>query len=64
MEQWRNYRILIGILLLGFSTSCEKSEIDDIDDIIQNMNLQPNQVDLDQISISSDLSNGVTMNLT
>ncbi len=36
---------------------------DDIDDIIQNMNLQPNQVDLDQISISSDLSNGVTMNL-
>ena len=37
---------------------------DDIDDIIQNMNLQPNQVDLDQISISSDLSNGVTMNLT
>lgn len=37
---------------------------DDIDDIIQNMNLQPNMVDLDQISISSDLSNGVTMNLT
>tara|TARA_B100000900_G_scaffold153694_1_gene130538 strand:+ start:8114 stop:9400 length:1287 start_codon:yes stop_codon:yes gene_type:complete len=41
MEQWRNYRILIGILLLGFSTSCEKSEIDDIDDIINNQNEIP-----------------------
>ena len=26
MEHWRNYRILIGILLLGLSTSCEKEE--------------------------------------
>ncbi len=41
MEQWRNYRILIGILLLGFSTSCEKNEIDDIDDIINNQNEIP-----------------------
>ena len=48
MEQWRNYRILIGILLLGFSTSCEKSEIDDIDDIINN-----NQNEIPQVSPTS-----------
>ena len=36
MEQWRNYSFLIAILLLGFSTSCEKTELDDIDDIINN----------------------------
>lgn len=40
MEQWRNYSILIGILLLGFSTSCEKTELDDID-IIDNQNEIP-----------------------
>jgi hypothetical protein len=37
---------------------------EDIDDIIANMNLQPDNIDFDQISVSSDLSNGVTMNLT
>ena len=50
----------------NFNQSPEQNEMvgpEDIDDIIQNMNLQPNNVDLDQISITSDLSNGLTMNL-
>ena len=37
---------------------------DNIDDIINDMNLQPNNIDLDQISIMSDLSNGLTMDLS
>lgn len=37
---------------------------DNIDDIINDMNLQPNNIDLDQISIMSDLSNGMTMDLS
>ena len=37
---------------------------DNIDEIIENMNLQPNNVDIDNISLLSDLSNGLTMNLT
>ena len=37
---------------------------DNIDDIIKDMNLQPNNIDLDQISIMSDLSNGMTMDLS
>jgi hypothetical protein len=37
---------------------------DNIDEIINDMNLQPNNIDLDQISIMSDLSNGLTMDLS
>ena len=37
---------------------------DNIDDIINDMNLQPDNIDLDNISIMSDLSNGITMNLS
>jgi hypothetical protein len=37
---------------------------DNIDEIINDMNLQPNNIDLDQISIMSDLSNGMTMDLS
>jgi hypothetical protein len=48
MEQWRNYSFLIAILLLGFSTSCEKTELDDIDDIINN-----NQNEIPQVSPTS-----------
>lgn len=37
---------------------------DDLDDIIKNMNLEPKNIDIENISLTSDLSNGLTMNLT
>lgn len=36
MEQWRNYSFLIAILLLGLSTSCEKEDLDIVDNNNQN----------------------------
>ena len=37
MEHWRTYRILIGFLIIGLSTSCVKEELDE--NIIDNGDL-------------------------
>ena len=36
MEHWRTYRILIGFLIIGLSTSCEKEEVEWVDDYGQS----------------------------
>jgi len=53
MEHWRNYRILIlGFLLLTLSTSCEKEDIIDIEDEVNNEVVVPELSPISQYKTS------------